>query len=200
MTEGASARAFFAVAPDAGWVESARAFLARVRPDLPEASWTRPESWHLTLKFFGEASRNWLAEFGRAIAGAAVAIAPLRLSTAGAAVFPPRGPARVLAVGFTADRESAALSELARAADRAARDLGLPPERRPFHPHVTFARLRRPWPADAVDRYRHEADGWAFPDWPVRSCVLYESRLRTEGAVHTPVGQWALSAREGTPA
>ena len=200
MTEPARARAFFAIPPDAGWVESASAFLARVRPGLPEASWTRPESWHLTLKFLGEISRDWLAEFGAAIGRAAAAFAPPPLSTAGAAVFPPRGPARVLAVGFDEVGGAATLSELARAADRAARDLGHPPERRPFRPHVTFARLRRPWPVDAIDRYRREADGWAFPLWTIRSCVLYESRLRPEGAIHTPVGQWALAARVGTPA
>jgi 2'-5' RNA ligase len=199
MTEPARARAFFAIPPDAGWVKSARVFLARIRPDLPEASWTRPESWHLTLKFLGEVSRDWLAEFAAAIGRAAATLAPPPLSTTGAAVFPPRGPARVLAVGFDAGG-AAALSELAREADRAARDLGLPTERRPFRPHVTFAHLRRPWPADAIIRYRREADGWAFPLWPIRSCVLYESRLAPEGAVHTPVGQWALAAPEGTPA
>jgi len=59
---------------------------------------------------------------------------------------------------------------------------------------VTFARLRRPWPGEAVTRYRAETDGWSFPAWPVRSCVLYESRLAPEGAIYTPVASWALAA------
>ena len=199
MSEPGRARAFFAIPPDAGWSESGRRLLARIAPDLPEASWTRPESWHVTLKFLGDVSRDRLADFAAAIGRAAARLGCPELATAGAAVFPPRGPARVLAVGFERDG-SEALSELAREADRTAKDLGVPPERRPFRPHVTLARLRRPWPGEAIARFRREAGNWAFPLWPVRCCVLYESRLAPEGARHTPIGQWDLARTEGAPA
>lgn len=200
MSEPDRARAFFAIPPDAGWVESGRRLLARLRPDLPEASWTRPESWHVTLKFLGDVSRDRLAAFAAAIGEAAARLAAPALATAGAAVFPPRGPARVLAVGFEAEGGSETLSALALAAERTARELGLAPERRAFRPHVTFARLRRPWPGAAIARYRREVGGWAFPAWRVRSCVLYESRLAPDGAQHTAIGHWELSGRGGSQA
>jgi RNA 2',3'-cyclic 3'-phosphodiesterase len=193
-------RGFLAVPPDPGWVESARDFLARIRPLLPDASWTRPESWHLTLRFLGEVSREWLSGFAAAIGRAAERLAASELSTRGAVVFPPHGPARVLGIGFETKGGAGALSDLAREAERVAREMGLASERRVFHPHVTFARLRRPWPGEAIACFREEAGGWAFPVWPVRSCVLYESLLTPEGAVHTPVGQWALPAPEGMTA
>jgi 2'-5' RNA ligase len=194
MNETARLRAFLAVPPDPGWAESARGFLSEVRPALPEASWTRPESWHLTLKFLGEVSREVLAGFATAVGRAALRMAALSLPTRGSVVFPPRGPARVLGVGFDLQGEAAALAALAQEAEQVGRTLGLPAEQRPFHPHVTFARLRLPWPAGAVARFRQAADAWAFPTWPVRSCVLYESRLSSEGAVHTPVDRWAFAA------
>lgn len=200
MSDGGRVRAFFAVPPDPVWSESAKSLLSKLRPELPEASWTRPDSWHLTLRFLGDVSRESLSEFAAAVGGAAARQPAVELSASGSVVFPPRGPARVLGVGFSEDSGAVALSALAREADRCARSIGLEPDRRPFHPHVTFARLRRPWPAAAVAQFREKADGWAFPVWPVRSCVLYESRLTPEGAIHTPVGQWALPAQEGITA
>lgn len=200
MNDRGRVRAFLAVPPDPPWAESARALIARIRPALPDASWTRPESWHLTLKFLGEVSPAALSQFASAVGRCLERLAEGEIATEGAAIFPARGPARVLAVGLGERGGAGAVSRIARDAERTARELGLLPERRPLRPHVTLARLRRPWPAEAVARYRAEADGWAFPLWPVRWCVLYESRLEPEGAVHTPVARWELTAPEGTPA
>jgi len=197
MAEADRVRAFLAIPPDPGWVESARALTGRLRPELPEASWTRPESWHLTLRFLGELSRDRLASFGSAVGYAAGRLAAAKLVASGPLVFPPRGPARVLSVGFEANAGAEALAARAGAAESAAQAAGLAPERRPFHPHVTLARLRRVWPAEALERFRSTAKAWTFPVWTARSCVLYESRLRPEGAVHSPIAEWGLSAPQG---
>lgn len=200
MNDGDRVRAFLAVPPDPAWSDSAKALLGKLRPGLPDASWTRPDSWHLTLRFLGEVPRERLSEFASGIARAAARHAALRLSTGGPVVFPPRGPARVLGAGFAEDSGAAALASLARDAEECARAIRLEPERRPFRPHVTFARIRRPWPPDAVARFRDGVGGWSFPAWPVGVCVLYESRLAPEGATHTPVGRWTLPAAEGRTA
>jgi 2'-5' RNA ligase len=196
MNEPSRVRAFLAIPPDPSWSASARALLDRLRPQLPPASWTRPESWHVTLKFLGEVSRDSLSAFAAAIGGEARRLSEALLSTNEALILPPRGPARVLGVGFGRDPGSGAVWELAREAECAARELGLEVENREFRPHVTFARLRRPWPSEAIARFRVEADAWAFPRWPVPSCVLCESHLAREGAVHTPVARWALGEAE----
>ena len=58
--------------------------------------------------------------------------------------------------------------------------------------HVTFARIRESWPPEAVEQYRREVTAWTFPPWLARSCVLFESRLGPEGAVHTPLYEWTF--------
>ena len=68
-----------------------------------------------------------------------------------------------------------------------ARKGGVEPERRPFRPHVTLARLRDPWPAAAVAAFRAAVDGAALPPYRCGAGVLYASRLHPSGAVHTPV-------------
>jgi len=192
MTESGPARAFVAVSSEPMWVESARSLVARLRESLPEASWTRPESWHLTLKFLGDVPREALARFVSALEPLAAETVPGEIRTEGAAVFPPRGPARVLCVGFAPSETLEGISHLAAGAEREARKIGAEETRHPFHPHVTFGRIRRPWPPEAVEAFRREVEGWAFPIWQARSCVVFESLLTREGAVHTPLQEWSF--------
>jgi 2'-5' RNA ligase len=187
-------RVFLAVPADAAWVESARKLLGRLTPALPRASWTRPESWHITLKFLGDIPGEAAERFADAI-GERVAAAPGgELTGGGAILLPPHGRPRVLGIGFAASSSALApLSDVARAAETLGRRVGAQASDRPFRPHVTLGRVREPWPASAVDAFRREADAWAFPEWPVRSCVLYESRLQPLGAIHTPLHEWTLA-------
>ena len=88
-----------------------------------------------------------------------------------------RGRPRVLGVGFESTPGVESVSRLAARAVEVASLLGLRSEEREFHPHVTFARLREPWPRAAVDDYAPDVEAWPFPTWNARSCVLFESRL-----------------------
>jgi RNA 2',3'-cyclic 3'-phosphodiesterase len=185
-------RAFLAVPADPAWVDSARELVGRLEPALPRASWTRPQAWHLTLKFLGEIDDGAAVRFGEAIEASAALEA--EVVSRGAIVLPSDGRARVLGVGFAPGLGLSSLARLAAKAEEAAVDIGVAPDARPFHPHVTLARLRSPWPAAAVRSFRDEVDRWAFPAWPVRSCVLYRSRLDPSGAVHTPVREWGMPA------
>ncbi len=193
MSEEGGIRAFLAVPADGLWVESARGLVARLGESLPRASWTKPSSWHLTLKFFERIAPEKARAFAAAVGPAAAGVVEGDIAASGAVVFPPRGHARVLGVGFAPSPALEDVTRLAREAETLARRLGLEVEQRLFHPHVTFARLRSPWPSEAVETYRREAGSWKFPAWHVRSCVLYESRLLREGAVHTPLEEWSFA-------
>ncbi len=198
-TAAQTIRAFVAVPRDPLWSESARQFVETLRPGCPAASWTRPSAWHLTLKFLGDAPAGSLETFARRFAAAAGAVPAGALGPGAATVFPPRGPARVLGLGFARTRTLEDLEALAGAAETSARSLGLQREDRALHPHVTLARVRAPWPREAVDRFRRGAAEWEFPDFAVGACVLYASRLAPGGAVHTPISEW-LFARDGARA
>jgi 2'-5' RNA ligase len=123
-------RVFLAVPGDPDWCASAREFAARWRPRLPPATWTKPESWHLTLRFLGEIDDAAAARFGDAI-GAAPRVPEAALAPGGPVVFPPHGRPRVVGVGFAPGAGVDALAETARTAERAARAIGSAPEERP---------------------------------------------------------------------
>ena len=186
-------RAFLAVPSEPLWVDSARGLAERLRQQLPRASWTRPESWHLTLLFLGEIDTGFASRYSEAVAPAAFDTVAGEIQAGPPTVFPERGRARVLGVGFSPSPGLESLGRLAAAASASAARLGWKEEsRRPFHPHVTFARIRDPWPESAVNDYRRVVEGWRFPAWLARSCVLFESRLAPAGAVHTPLHEWTF--------
>lgn len=186
MIEADTLRVFLAVPAPPAWVESARELVARLRSEMPEASWTRPESWHITLHFLGEISRAQADRFAAEIAPIIEAASGGDLEASGAVVFPQRGPARVLAVGFAESATTASLGRLAASAG------GSKIQKR-FAPHVTLARLRRPWPHEAVLRFQNELSRWRPPAWRAESCVLFQSRLGPGGAVHTPLHSFSLA-------
>jgi len=174
------------------WVESARGLVTRLRDRFPRASWTKPESWHLTLRFLGEIDESTVGRFAEEIGAAALETVTGEIQASPAAIFPERGRPRVLGVGFSPSPGLESVTQLARRAQETAKRLGLPGEDRVFRAHVTFARIREPWPPEAVEEYRREVEPWTFPAWLARSCVLFQSRLDPEGAVHTPLREWTF--------
>jgi len=187
-------RAFLAVPADPAWVGSVRRLVEGLAPRLPRASWTRPESWHLTLRFLGEISEEAADRFAAHLDAAAANVLGGDLRASGPALLPSRGRPRVLGVDFEREGAAETLVEAARAAEAAARAVGCDPVERPFRPHVTLARLRDPWPKPAVEEAARAVREWTFPTWRVRSMVLYRSRLDPAGAVHTPVREWLAVA------
>ena len=92
-----------------------------------------------------------MSRFVERLAPAASALQPGELLPAGPALFPSPSRLRTVGVAFDRDASDALLGRIARQAEAAAREIGCEPETRPFRPHVTFARLRSPWPSDAAD-------------------------------------------------
>ena len=61
---------------------------------------------------------------------------------------------------------------------------------------MTFARIRTPWPAAAVERFRKDVDAWELPPFRLAALVLYESRLGRGGATHIPLRTVTLRSQE----
>ncbi|MGH9535610.1 MAG: RNA 2',3'-cyclic phosphodiesterase [Terriglobales bacterium] len=98
------------------------------------AHWSRPEAWHLTLRFLGERPETELPALSAALSR--VRRPPFLLHLRGLGVFPPRGRPHRLWIGV-ADANPAA--QLAAAIEQQLAPLGFTPEARPFTPHITLA-------------------------------------------------------------
>jgi 2'-5' RNA ligase len=159
-----------------------------------QASWSRPDGYHLTVKFLGAVSPDRLRGVDRAVTGAAARHAAFTLRLAGMGAFPSDRAPRVLWVGVAQDEGHAALVALAREVETAVEPLGFAPESRPFSPHLTVARIRTPRRlpqlADLASRY-----AGVLAVVAVTRLVVMKSEPAEGGSVYTPITYCDLSAK-----
>ncbi|MDR1741964.1 MAG: RNA 2',3'-cyclic phosphodiesterase [Synergistaceae bacterium] len=176
-------RAFLAVVPPPDVLSRIEAWVAGLRPMLPEAKWVRKGQFHITLRFLGEAPIEKILAFAGLIdepGGFDVC-----LNRAGG--FPSLARPRTLWIGAAPDRPSGAdaLAAMAARAERAAVASGFPPETKPFRPHVTIARLRTPQtPTGRLAEALKNPPAFA---WRCSGAVLFRSTLTPSGPIYTEI-------------
>ncbi len=168
-----------------------REALAGVQRDLRAAGaeglrWVRPEGIHVTLKFLGETDAARLPAIQSALAAAVPRPLSITLQLSGLGSFGGRNRLRVIWVGLAGDLPD--LSLLSRGVEEAMAGLGFEPERRPFAPHLTLARVREDDPppararlADLLAAYRPPP----LPSFTAERVSLMQSRIGPGGAVYT---------------
>ena len=112
----------------------------------------------------------------------------------------PDGPVARIVLGFPVGGYEDSLrqaldSELAAAGIEARLGpLGLEPDGRPFHAHLTLARFRR-HDRRIAKAVKRAVEGLALDagEWPVDHATLYESKLSPKGSTYIPVERVELS-------
>jgi len=146
--------------------------------NLPDARWTPPEQFHLTLCFIGEVNGAAFLDIKEALTE--ITVAPFALRLQGVGFFPPRGQPRVVWAGV---ETSEPLAILQRKITSRLFTLGLEPENRKFSPHITLARLHQT-PAAKVGRYLGAHGLFASAEFVADRFLLYSSVLGRKGAIH----------------
>jgi 2'-5' RNA ligase len=161
-----------------------------VRSKLPQAAWVKPESQHLTFAFLGEQDESIIATLDPRLRHELEAMKPFEARLCGAGFFPNPRLARVGWVGVSpAER----FSETAAAVRRAVREAGVELDRADFKPHLTLVRIRNSWPPACLETFRSALADFASTPFRVDAVTVYSSRLHPNGAIHTPVREFALS-------
>ena len=166
--------------------------IAQLKDAVPDAkaTWSRDANLHLTLKFLGEIPQTSVADISTAASQAVAAIAPFSIRLEQTGAFPKQGQPRVLWVGI--NDSSGKLSELhARLEDESAH-AGFDKDSRPFHPHLTIARLRQPRHARTLAA-AHRRLEFEPADIAVAELLVIRSELSSEGSKYTVVSRHALS-------
>ena len=182
-------RAFLALEIAPGVKAALAAGREALRAELPRARWVRPESQHLTLKFLGETPSAVLQALAADLAPRVAGLRPVSVRLHGSGFFPSPARPRVAWLGGTAG-DAAPLVEIV---EEVADAHGFPRERRPWSLHVTQARLDRPWPQAAVERFLAWGDGLQLEPFTCAEVVLFSSRLERGGAVYTPLDRMPLA-------
>ncbi|MCM0080909.1 RNA 2',3'-cyclic phosphodiesterase [Geomonas sp. Red32] len=153
--------------------------LAALPRGLPMAKWVAADHLHLTLRFIGDVDDDTFAAI--ALALKQVSFAPFPLTLCGVGHFPPGRHPHVVWVGM---EQSAPLLSLQHFIEAMLAGAGIPPEDRPFSPHITLARLRDA-PPNAVERFEKEHLELVCPTFQADRFILYSSLLTRQGAIHT---------------
>jgi 2'-5' RNA ligase len=167
-------------------------YVARLRDAVPDAraSWPRAENLHLTLKFLGEIARSRVEMLSNAASRAAQNSQAFKLTIEGTGSFPPRGTPRVLWIGVV--DSSGGLARLQSRLEDECAGAGFKREERPFHPHLTLARLRAPQHARELAKL-HQETGFAAIEFSVTELVVMRSELGTGGSRYTKISEHSLT-------
>src|SRR4249919_3698829 len=157
-------RLFVAIRPP----EPVRDLLIDAMDDSPDFRWQDDGQLHLTLRFVGEVDRpvaddlaGWLSR---------IHAEPFDLRIAGVGRFEQRSSGAL----WAGVEPKAPVAALAAKVERACQQVGLEPEHRAFHPHITLARWkgrRSREAADFLERNRDlRSEAFAVTDF-----ILFES-------------------------
>lgn len=175
-------RLFVAIRPP----EEVRELLLDAMDESPDFRWQDEEQLHLTLRFVGEVERpvadDLAAELSR------IRAERFELRVAGTGRFEQRSSGAL----WAGVEPKAPVAALAAKVERACIAVGLEPERRAFHPHITLARWkgRR---GHEVARFLESTRCLASEPFEIRDFILFESRLSRHGAHYEPVATYQLS-------
>jgi 2'-5' RNA ligase len=161
----------------------------RMGSGAPSATWTPPEKMHVTLKFAGALPGGAAVPLGQSLRALAEGKAGPKPCALRLAAFPSVEDAQIVVVEL--DDASGALAKLAETVETLAAKHGVEKERRAFRPHVTLARLKRPY--DARRWLRQELASGAG-DCRMAALTLYRSQLGAQGSMYVPLARFAFDA------
>lgn len=189
-------RLFAGIALDDRWHRA----LMRVRETVIDADPTwRGEKWvaegnhHVTLGFFGEVSEGDMGPLRDSLHSQLAGHCEFHLPLAGIVRAVPN-PRHARMLWTTLEDPEHMGADLASAVMSAASTVGVPPERRPYRPHITLARARkaRRILLDSIDTdcCLRELGGEASVS--VLAATLYRSRLSSAGATYEILDEFYL--------
>lgn len=174
-------RLFVAIRPP----KPIRALLQGAMGGVNGARWQSDEQLHLTLRFIGEVDRHLAQDILAALG--AVHQPPFEIALSGVGVFERRGRPETLWAGIVPQED---LHALHKKVDQALTRVGVEPDRRVFHPHITVARLNRS--AGPANNFLSDAGGLASAPFLVDAFALYESELTPDGPIYSAIERYKL--------
>ncbi len=192
ITEQKSIRAFLAIDFPDGIKATLGRIQERLKPLIGGVRWTKPESIHLTLQFFGYIPPDHIELISEIVKKNVEGVAPFMLNLGSPGAFPSITRPRVVYIGLGGQTET-----LGRLQEKIASDLeglGFKKEERAFTSHLTLGRLkaatRLPGVPEAFKKVMDLAEG----SFVVDGLNLYRSELHPTGAVYTVLERYPFGA------
>ncbi len=164
-----------------------------LREEIENASWTRFDNFHLTLKFIGEVESKKIERIDAILQQTLLSYKPFSIEIGGIGTFPNMSRPRVVWIGLK--HGDGNVRKLANLINRDLVKVGITQESR-YHPHLTLARLRRQVNLESkieIFKQFEKVDGTGLS---VKLIALIKSDLQHSGAVYTPLQHYKLGQGE----
>ena len=187
-------RTFIALQLSDALEEDILALVGELRGRGVRASWARPSTMHLTLRFLGDVEEDLIEDVVASVGVAARDVPGFTMTTRSLGAFPSPSRPRVLWVGVDPVEGLYTLHE---GVERELASIGFQREHRRFHPHVTLGRIRDPGAqslAGLLETLHAPRESVA-----VREVRIMKSTLKAGGAVHEQLASVPLLGLHETP-
>ena len=192
MTTEKNIRAFLAIEPTEDIIQAMVRLQEKLKREISgRISWTRPQGQHLTLKFFGDISREDVHNISKAVQNRVASELFLNLKVEKLGVFPDARKPRVLWCGITGDVEK--LSRLQKQLDSDFAEIGFPTEDRPFRAHLTLGRIKDSSALTGIREVLTKYSAFTAGEFTGRELALLQSELTPQGAVYTKLAVFPLA-------
>lgn len=160
--------------------KSVRDILVALNPHIEGVRWTTVDQLHLTLGFFPEVREDVESALREKLS--AIQFRAFFLPVEGVGTFPPKGVAKIIWIGIGSGHPH--LFQLHKRVQEAALAVGIEPELRPWHPHITLARCRGAT-AGVLRKFLKSNTEFDAGMFRVEAFHLYCSQLTPAGPIHT---------------
>ncbi|MCX6005565.1 MAG: RNA 2',3'-cyclic phosphodiesterase [Chloroflexi bacterium] len=153
--------------------------------------WVSPDGIHITLKFLGNVSYKQIDDIKGLLIPIVGSSKSFVINTSEIGVFPNLNKVRVLWLGLSGDVSS--LQKLQQDVDRSLSKRSFTPEKRPFTPHLTLARLKEDCFPNERWEFGELIKGVRFgPSHVIRveKLFLMRSKLFPGGAVYSKLAEF----------
>ncbi len=178
-------------------------FVEGVKGFAPDAHWMHPESLHITMKFIGEQTPGKVDAVAERLRQLDESVFEIRCS--GYGFFPSALAPRVFWIGIHGGSQ---LNALAETIDTRMAELGVPPEDRPYTPHLTLARAggrsgsprrkagdRSNAKFAEIEKRLSAIAELDFGTMMAHEFILYQSQLSAVGSKYTKLERFPLKER-----
>jgi 2'-5' RNA ligase len=160
--------------------DSIQQSLAGLDPHIRGVRWTEPNQMHLTLGFFGDVPEDVAVKLREKLG--LIEFGAFFLPANGVGMFLSKGAPKIIWIGV--GKAHPHLFQIHKRVQEAALAVGIEPELRPWHPHITIARCHDV-SAQTLRKFLQSNAEFDAGMIRVDAFHLYSSELTPAGPIHT---------------
>ncbi len=141
-----------------------------------------PENLHLTLQFLGETKVEVSERIQERLHKFTQGLFPFEVVARGIGAFPDHQDPRIIWAGFE-EKSAELIGLIQKNVEKELEQLGISPDHREYHPHITLARCRGP--ITGLTQNLQNLSNLELGGAYVRDLVLFESELTSTGPRYT---------------